>query len=92
MTENTFTIENYLSQIINDIDDKKIQGIAKKAIDEGFNKLTDKQQYALKNSEYFVEKCPNCGDTIEYEDMQFTIINGKCPSCQRDWDKNYDND
>ena len=86
------SFEEYLQSILVNIDDKNIHGIAQKAIDIGFSNLTSKQQFVLKNGiqDYTMEKCPICDDDIAYEDMGISIFNGKCPQCQADWDKNYE--
>ncbi|MGM0520287.1 MAG: hypothetical protein ACQERD_11675 [Campylobacterota bacterium] len=86
------SFEEYLQNILKNIDDTKVQGIAKKAIDVGFGNLSSAQQSVLNNgiSDYIMTKCPNCGDEITYEDMEISIFNGRCPQCQADWDKNYE--
>ena len=87
------SFERYLQNILTNIDDTTVQGIARRAIDIGFDNLTQSQQTVLKNgiSAYIMEECPNCGDEISYEDMGISIFNGKCPQCQADWDRNYEN-
>jgi len=77
---------------LKNIDDTKVQGIAKRAIDIGFDNLTQNQQAVLNNgiADYIMEECPNCGDEISYEDMEISIFNNKCPQCQANWDKNYE--
>ena len=79
--------EDYLEQIINNIDEQKTKGIARRAIDVGFEKLTDAQRYVLTEgvSEFIMKVCPVCGEEIEFEDMQLAIFNGKCSSCQHQW-------
>jgi len=91
MLDEELTLEEYLKDILKNIDDLKVQGIAKLAIDEGFDNLSDNQKHVLKNgiSDYIMEVCPNCGEHISYEDMEISIFNGMCSSCQYDWDKNY---
>ncbi len=83
------TFENYLRQIVNDIDDQSVQGIARKAIDIGFEGLTDRQKYTLEEgiSDFIMSECPYCEDEINYEDMQFAIHNGKCSFCEHRWNK-----
>ena len=81
----------YLETIIPNIDDAKVQGIAKLFIANGANALSTNQEFVLKEgiADYIMEKCPNCGGSIEFSEMQNTIENGQCNSCQNDWDKNY---
>jgi len=83
--------EEYLQEILDNIDESNIKGIAKQAINIGFDKLSDKQKYVLTNgiSDYIMEKCPNCGEHINYEDMSLAIHNNRCSSCEHDWNKNY---
>ena len=85
------SFENYLKEIIDNIDDVNIRGIAKKAIDIGFDKLSKKQQFVLNQgiSDYIMKECPNCGEQISYEDMAISIDNGRCSSCKNVWNKNY---
>lgn len=85
------SFENYLEEIIENIDDENVKGIAKKAIDIGFDKLGKKQQFVLNQgiSNYIMKECPNCGEHISYEDMAIAIDNGRCSSCEYDWNKNY---
>jgi hypothetical protein len=85
------TLESYLKEILENIDDIKVQGIAKLAIDKGFDMLSDKQQFILKEgiSDYILEECPNCGIHIDYEDMENAIFNNRCQDCENDWNKNY---
>jgi RNA polymerase-binding transcription factor DksA len=89
MLDEKMTFEEYLQTILVNIDDATINGIAKKAIDIGFNKLSDKQQFVLKNgvADYLIDECPNCGISIDYEDMEYVIFNDKCVDCQRHWEK-----
>lgn len=84
-------LESYLEIILPNIDESTVSGIAKKAIDDGYRSLSDAQKYTLENgiSDYIMDKCPNCGEDIEYDDMEIAIFNDKCSSCQRDWDENY---
>ncbi len=91
MLEEDISFEEYLNSIVENIDDTKVQGIIKKAIDIGFNNLSEKQQYTVKNgiTDYIMNECPNCEEKIEYENMELAIFNGKCSTCQNDWDKNY---
>jgi len=85
------SIENYLEEIIDNIDDVKIKGIAKKAIDTEFNKLSKQEQLVLNRgiSDYIMKECPNCGEHISYADMAIAIDNGRCSSCEYNWNKNY---
>ena len=89
--ENGMSFEEYLKSILDNIDDSKVKGIAKLAVDKGFDNLSDSQKFVLTNgiTDYIMNECPNCGNTIDYEDMEISIFNGKCLSCQQDWDKNY---
>ncbi|MEA3314238.1 MAG: hypothetical protein U9Q30_00080 [Campylobacterota bacterium] len=91
MLDEGMTLERYLKDILENIDDSKVQGIAKLAIDKGFDNLSDKQKHVLKDgiTDYIMEECPNCGEHISYEDMEISILNGMCSSCQHDCDKNY---
>ena len=41
--------EGYLKAIIDNIDEDIVKGIAQRAIDFGFNNLSDKQQHILKS-------------------------------------------
>lgn len=81
--------EDYVKQIVEDIDDPKTKGIAKKAIDVGFDNLTAPQKYTLEQgiSDFIMKECPVCGEEINYEDMQSAIFNGKCSYCQHKWDE-----
>ena len=81
--------EDYLKQIVDRIGDPTTEGIAKKAIDIGFDNLSEKQKYVLQDgiSDYIMEECPNCGEPINYEDMEIAIFNGKCSFCQNQLDK-----
>ena len=91
MLDTPMSFEEYLQDILENIDDVKIQGIVKLAIDKGFNKLSEKQQFSLKNgvADYIMEECPNCETHIDYEDMGIAISNGRCSNCENDWNKNY---
>jgi len=81
----------YLEVIVDDLDDSQVKGIAKQLFDKGVTTLSEKQEYTLKNgiSDYILEKCPNCGEEINFADMPFAVDNNLCNSCQQDWDKNY---
>jgi len=83
------TFEEYLKQILPNIDDVKVQGIAKLAADKGFDNLSSAQKYTLENgiSDFIMEECPNCGEKIPYEDMVIAIHNGHCDYCQYKWQK-----
>ena len=89
MLEEGMTFEEYLKDIIENIYDSTTEGIAKLAIDKGFDNLSEKQQFILKEgiSDYIIEECPNCGIKINYEDMDETINNGRCYDCQNHWEK-----
>lgn len=81
--------EDYLTQIVDNIDDQSVKGIARKAIDVGFKNLTDRQKHTLEEgiSDFIMSECSYCGENINYEDMQFAIDNGKCSSCEHRWEK-----
>jgi protein PhnA len=66
----------YLKSILENIDDS----VAKLAIDKGMDALSDKQEYVLEQgiSDYLMYECPNCGESISYEDMEISIDNGMC--------------
>lgn len=83
------TFEDYLKQIIPNIDDVKVQGIAKLAAAHGFNNLTNAQKYTLETgiSDFIMKDCPNCGEEISYEDMAIAIENGHCSYCEHKWQK-----
>ena len=82
------SFEDYLKDIIDNIKDD-VQGIAKLAIDKGFDNLSYKQQYVLKQGieDEIMNECPDCGEQIGYEDMAIAIFNGRCSFCQNRWDK-----
>lgn len=86
------SLEEYLQNILENIDDETVKGIAKRAVDVGFDNLTPSQQYVLTSgiSEYIMTECPNCGNEISYEDMQISIFNGRCPECEANWNRNYE--
>lgn len=79
----------YLESILENIDDSAAKGIAKLAIDKGMDALSDKQEYVLEQgiSDYLMYECPNCGESISYEDMQIAIDDGMCSYCGYKWDK-----
>ena len=89
--ENGMSFEEYLKSILDNIDDLKVKGIAKLAIDKGFDNLTEKQQYTLNKGieTEIMTECPNenCKESISYEDMQTAIYNGQCSLCQSRLDK-----
>ena len=89
MLEEGMNFESYLEEILGNIDDIKVQGIAKLAISKGIKMLSSKQQFILKEglSAYILEKCPNCGLHIDYEDMYEAVINGMCYDCRSHWEK-----
>ena len=86
------SFEEYLQNILKNIDDTKVQGIAKKAIDVGFDNLSPAQQSVLNSGilDYIMTECPNCGNEINYEDMEISIFNGRCPECEANWNANYE--
>jgi len=81
----------YLEIIISNLDDTKVVGIAKQFLDNGARGISEKQEFILRKgiSEYILDECPNCGETISFADMPFALDNNLCNTCQRDWDKNY---
>lgn len=83
------TFEEYLKQILPNIDDVKVQGIAKLAADKGFDNLTSAQKYTLETgiADFIMKECPNCGEEISYEDMAIAIENGHCSYCEHKWQK-----
>lgn len=83
------TFEEYLKQIIPNIDDTKIQGIAKLAADNGLDSLSSPQKHTLEKgiSDFIMKECPNCGEEISYEDMAIAIENGHCSYCEHKWQK-----
>ena len=66
------------------IDDEKGEGIARFAIDNGFEKLSDKQTGALWYSikDFIYEKCSQCSVEIPWCEMLDAIDNdGLCSCC-----------
>ena len=79
----------YLESILDNIDDSVAKGIAKLAIDKGIDTLSEKQEYALEQgiSDFLMYECPNCEESISYENMEIVIYNGKCSYCNNRWEK-----
>ena len=79
----------YLESILENIDDNAAKGIAKLAIDKGIDALSQKQEYTLEQgiSDYLMYECPNCEESISYEDMEIDIYIGKCSNCNNRWEK-----
>lgn len=64
--------------------DSKEEGIAKLAIDKGFDSLTDSQRYVFEQSikPYLIEKCLRCEENIAWNEMLFAEDNGRlCSYC-----------
>ncbi len=79
----------YLQCILENIDNEMIKGIARLAIDGGVKALSDKQQYVLMEgiADYIMNECPNCGASIQYEDMAIALSEGMCYECTNNWNR-----
>lgn len=80
---------DYLEGIVANIDDETTKGIAKLAIDKGIESLSEKQKYVLEKglSDYVMLECPDCGDSIEFDNMEIDKYNGRCSYCQNRYEK-----
>lgn len=69
--------------------DKMCIGISKKAIDEGWDSLSEKQQNVLQImcDKICDDRCTHCGDSIPWCEMMFAIEHkGMCTHCVHIWE------
>lgn len=80
---------SYLRSIVENIDDETTRGIARQALDRGIDSLSDRQRYTLENGlvDYVMLECPNCGEQIEFDDMEIAMFNGRCGYCQHRYER-----
>ena len=80
---------DYLENIVKNIDDETTKGIAKLAVDRGIDSLSDKQKYVLEKglSDYVMLECPDCGEQIEFDNMEIDMFNGRCSYCQNRYER-----
>ncbi len=79
----------FLEYIVENIEDSTTKGIAKLAIERGVGFLSDRQRYTLENGlvDYVMLECPNCGEQIEFDDMEIAMFNGRCGYCQHRYER-----
>ena len=80
---------SYLRSIVENIDDETTRGIARQALDRGIDSLSDRQRYTLEKGlvEYVMLECPDCGEQIEFDDMEIAMFNGRCGYCQHRYER-----
>lgn len=68
--------------------DETFAGIAKRAIDNGWNSLSEKQKNVIRiRTEHICpERCSHCHDSIPWSEMLFAMEHdGICPRCVKVW-------
>ncbi|MFJ1377937.1 hypothetical protein ACILPE_03435 [Capnocytophaga canimorsus] len=68
------------------VHDTKLEGIVSYTIDNGFEKLSDKQKYVLEQGilDYKIEECQRCGLDIPWSEMIAAAgYRGWCSWCQQ---------
>lgn len=78
----------FLKQLLNSnvFDEDKVNGIVQLAIDNGFDKLSNNQQYVVQNAikPFIIEKCKRGGCEIPWLEMFAAEDNGGvCSWCQQ---------
>ena len=86
-------LKDFLSQLMDRSElEGAIEGITKFLLTKGFNSLSDKQKYVLKNfaenyaSDHECERCGN-GNVAALTDHIFISENSLCPMCEYDREK-----
>ncbi|MCY7733843.1 hypothetical protein MHZ96_09550 [Bacillus safensis] len=85
--DHSLGLQDYLKELLSKdvLNHEVAKGVAKKAVNEGIELLSDAQYKALAfellESNLYMVNCPRCGETINWGDMDIALWEGKCSTC-----------